>query len=293
MAEFMDLVSAEFLEKICASQLEFEGAKAPERFIGVFFDLYRIELFKDGLDLILTKLQDKNLKFEIRITRGWDTNIGCFLTEHKSFYDKTLGKILRKAELKIILRKLSYNVLAHEMAHALEFESGINLGEEFRQAIGLDMKDRQPSMITLKAEIKRLMFEALKSYPPHQFLSELFARYFELLSISRNVCAQGEFSTADVMDFFANTTNFIKNIFNPQIKAKINLKIAATTSEIAKKVSLLEPKQTFQERVESFHGKSQNPQNKLWSKSTRSNSMWQSGWQQYQQQLESSNKEKK
>ncbi len=263
-----------FIKDICQPQLEFEGLDNLNKFSKTFSDLYRIELFKDGLDLILTKLQEKHLKFEVRITKGWDTNLGCFLTEQKSFYDKTLGKFLHRSAPKIILRNLSHNLMAHEMAHALEFESGINLGEEFRKCIGFDMKDRSPKSITLKAEIKRLMVDALKSYKPEQFISELFARYFELLSTSRNVRSTGDFSTAEVMSFFENTTNFIDKIFNPKIRSKIDPKIAATTLEIAKQIKLEAPEQKFQERVESVQQKSGGS----WSKSTKSNAMWLNSW---------------
>lgn len=271
-----------FLKKIFASQLDFEGSDRSEKFLKSFFNLYRIELFKDGLDLILTKIKEKHLRFEIRITKGWDTNVGCFLTEKKNFYDKTLDKFFQKKSLKIILRQLSCNVMAHEMAHALEFESRINLGEEFRQAIGFDMKDRQPQILTLKAEVKRLMVEALKSYPPHQFLSELFARYFELLSVSRNVCEAGSFATSDVMDFFLNTTNFVEKIFNPKIQSKIDPEIAAMTSEIARQVKLSTPHQKFQEKVESFHTKSENSEKTAWSKNVKSNADWQKSWERHQ-----------
>jgi hypothetical protein len=269
----------EILKKIIAPQLQCEGVDASEKFTKLFCDLYRIELFKDGLDLILTKLQEKQIRFEIKIIKGWDTNVGCFLTEKKSFYDKTLGKFLHQNSPKIILRQMSYNVLAHEMAHALEFESGINLGEEFRVAIGLDMKGRNPQSITLQAEIKRLMVEALRSYPPHQFLSELFARYFELLSISRNVCAKGDFTTLEVMSFFENTTNFISKIFNQKIKLKIDQKISGLTNEIASQVKLAAPQQKFQENVESIQKKSAGS----WSKTVKSNANWQVGWKKYEE----------
>lgn len=269
----------DLLKKIIIPQLEFEGIEASEKFINLFADLYRVELFKDGLDLILTKLQENHLRFEVKITKGWDTNVGCFLTEKKTFYDQTLGKFLRKSGQKIILRKLAYNVMAHEMAHAWEFESGIDLGEDFRKAIGLDMKGRKPEIVTLNAEVKRLMVEALRAYPSHQFLSELFARYFELLSISRDVCAVGGFATADVMNFFANTTNFLRKIFNPKIRPKIDQKIAYKTIEIAKKIKLAEPKQKFQEKVESFHQKA-NQSNKIsWSNNVQSNASWFNSWQ--------------
>jgi hypothetical protein len=265
----------DFLRRIIIPQLNFEGADESEKFVKLFCNLYRIELFKDGLDLILTKLQQKHLFFEIKIIKGWDTNVGCFLTERQSIFNKTVGKFFEKKSLKIILRSMHYDVLAHEMAHAMEFESGLNLDEKFRQAIGFDMKDRQADILTLRGETKRLMVDALKAYPENQFLSELFARYFELLSISRNVISDGNFATSDVMGFFANTTNFIEKIFNPQIRGKVDPKIARETAKIVEEVRLKPLEKKFQERVESR----QKTSGGSFSKSVKSNAMWHDAWQ--------------
>jgi hypothetical protein len=272
-------MSKDFLKNIFLPQLEFEGVRNDDKFIEVFKDLYRIELFKDGLDLILTKVKQQHLKFEVKIIKGWDTNVGCFLTEKKSIVDKVAGKIFYNRNLKIILRQLSRNVMAHEMAHALEYESKINLGEDFRKAIGYDMKNREPQMITLKAEVKRLMVDALKSYKPEQFLSELFARYFELLSVSRDVQSRGDFSTKEVMEFFTNTTNFIVDIFNPQIKNKIDPEIAKFTTELTKLIKLEEPQEKFSQKVDSFHKRSTSS----WSKNVKSNANWQLGWKKFEE----------
>lgn len=264
-----------FLEDIFLPQLVFETNNDISQFVKIFSDLYRIDLFKDGLDLILTKVKEKNLKFEVKSEKGWDTNVGCFLVEKKSFYDKSIGKFFHQSTKKIILRSLALNVMAHEMAHALKFESGIDFGEEFRKAIGYDMKDREPSIITLKAEIKRLMIDALKSYPSSEILSELFARYFELLSISRDVCSVGSFATSDVTEFFINTTNFLRDIFNPQIRSKIDPQIAKQTIEIAKQVKISDS-HTFREKIE-FQGK----RSGSFAKSIKSNAVWQKGWEKY------------
>lgn len=271
-----------FLREICAPQIKAFNPNSIDKFTHSFADLYRIELFKDGLDLILTKLQERHLSFEITIMKDWDTNVGCFLTEQKSIYDKTLGKFLRKSAPKIILRQMTHNVLAHEMAHALEFESGVDLGQEFRQAVGFDMKNRQPQLMTLKGEVKRLMVDALKSYPQNQFISELFARYFELLSVSRNVSKNGDFMTSDVMEFYENTTNFVTQIFNPQIRSKIDPRIARETLKIAEEVKLVAPTQKFQEKVESLHANATG-EKRSWAKNTKSNAMWQAGWEKHQQ----------
>lgn len=269
----------EVLKNIFAKQVDFEGVADLDKFVKTFCQLYRIELFKDGLDLILTKLKEKDIKFEVRITKGWDTNLGCYLTEQSKVFTKVFGTFSTSLKKTIILRQMTCSLMAHEMAHALELESGINLGEEFRQCIGFDMKSREPQSVVLKGEIKRLMVDALKSYPPHQFISELFARYFELLSVSRNVRAAGDFTTSEVMEFFTNTTNFIERIFNPNIRGKIDSKIAAHTAEIVGQMRLESPEQKFQERVESFQKKSQGS----WTKEVKSNAMWQAGWQKYQE----------
>ncbi len=274
---------SDLVERIFIPQTNFEGSNRSEKLTKMFSDLYRIELFKDGLDLILTKLQEGHLRFEVKIIKGWDTNIGCFFTEQRGFFDKVAGKFFQKNGLKIILRGLSYNVLAHEMAHALDFESGIDLGEEFRKCIGYDMKDRNPDNLALKGEIKRVMVDGLKSYPESQFIGELFARYFELLSLSRNVQANGDFTTAEVMGFFANTTKFLEEIFNPKIRKKIDKKIAQETFEIAEMVKIEGPKHKFQDKVNSFHKREGIGGEKSWAQNTKSNSMWQNGWKKYQE----------
>lgn len=271
------------LEQIISPQLTFEGAENLEKFVRFYCDLYRIQIYKDGLDLILTKLKEKDLTFEVKIIKGWDTNVGCYLTEQSKIYNQFLGKFSRQVKKKIILRSFAHNVMAHEMAHALEFESGLNLGEEFRKCIGFDMKDRQADSLPLRAQIKRLMVEALKAYPSHQFISELFARYFELLSIARDVQGQGDFDTAQVMDFFSNTTNFVTKIFNARIQKMIDPEIAAITSKIAAQVQIEKPQKRFQDSVDSFYKKVDGPNGeRKWAKNVKSNAQYQVGWQQYQ-----------
>jgi hypothetical protein len=81
------------------------------------------------------------------------------------------------------------------------------------------------------------------------------------------------------MGFFENTTNYIKKIFNPQIRKQIDKEIAAETLEIAVRIKAEEPKIKFQEKVETFHKRSQNS----WSKNIKSNSGWEVGWQKYKE----------
>ncbi|MDA0902634.1 MAG: hypothetical protein O3B09_04425, partial [Proteobacteria bacterium] len=192
------------IEEILKKQLSFEGVDNSSTFTSLFTRLYNIALFKDGLDLILTKCRENDLHFEVKLIKGWDTNVGCYLTEQNKVFNKLAGVFTDKLKHKIIIRSMLINVLAHEMAHALELESGLVLNEHFRTAIGYDMKGRQPSNFALKGQMERLMIEEVKPYPQHQIISELFARYFELLSVSRDVRKNGDFLTQDVTEFFLN-----------------------------------------------------------------------------------------
>ena len=144
--------------------------------------------------------------------------------------------------------------MAHEMGHCVASESGLVLNEDFRTAIGFDMKNRKPESVVLAAETQRLMIDALKSYPADKIISELFARYFELLSTSRDVEPNGSFLTAQVMDFFVNTTKWIGQVFNPHIQSQIDKDIAAFTADLVANKNFKTEKK-FADAEKSFHKK--------------------------------------
>jgi hypothetical protein len=275
------------IEDILNKALKFEGSNESKKFSSQFSSLYGIELFKDGLDLILTKANEGNLIFEVKIIKGWDTNQGCYLSDKRKIYNKLLKTFTNKLSHKIIIRNFATNVLAHEMAHCLEVESDLTLNEDFRKAIGFDMKNRSPESLVLKAEIQRLMVDALKSYPSHQFISELFARYFELLSFSRDVNPSGHFLTSQIMNFFVNSSKWINEVFNKKIKGQINLQIANHTLNLIKNNDFKQEKK-FADNSKSFYKKITSDDKKSWSSNTNSNSAWQKSWQKSQQNLEDS-----
>jgi hypothetical protein len=270
------------IEEILSKVLKFEGVNESKKFADQFVSLYGIGLYKDGLDLILTKAKQGNLVFEVKIVKGWDTNQGCYLSDKRKVYNKILKTFSHNLDHKIIIRNFAVNVLAHEMAHCLEVESGLVLNEDFRKAIGFDMKNRQPESVVLASEMQRLMVDALKSYPSYQFISELFARYFELLSTSRDVAAGGSFTTTQVTEFFINTSKWISEVFNPQIRSKIDQKIAAYTTNLIANNSFKTEKK-FADNSKSFHKKIDSGGQKSWSKNVNSNAAWQESWQKHQE----------
>lgn len=269
------------IEEILNKVLKFEGINESKKFVSQFTSLYGLSLYKDGLDLILTKANQGNLTFEVKIIKGWDTNQGCYLSDQRRIYNKFLKTFTRNLNHKIIIRNFATNVLAHEMAHCLEVESGLVLNEEFRKAIGLDMKDRQPESVVLKAEMQRLMIDALKTYPAYQFISELFARFFELLSISRDVNPNGVFPTSQAVEFFANSSKWVMEVFNQQIQGKIDRQIANYTSDFIKNNSFKQEKK-FADNTKSFYKKN-DIDGKSWSNNTKSNLAWQQSWQKHKE----------
>ena len=80
------------------------------------------------------------------------------------------------------------------------------------------------------------------------------------------------------MDFFVNTTKFIKEIFNPQIQKITNQAIAQQTLEIVKNVKLTTPTLEFSKQFESRAQK-----NTSFAKSIKSNASWQASWQKTQE----------
>jgi hypothetical protein len=273
------------IKNILKQQTIFEGAENLEKFHAIFTSLYNIHLFKPGLDLVLTRMQSGDLQFEIKIIKGWDTNVGCHTTEQTKVFNKILNVFVTKLKHKVTIRNLLVNVVAHEMAHALEAEGGIVLNEDFRKAIGFDMKDRKPQNLALAGAINHLMVEDTKSYASNQIISELFSRYFELLSLSRDVQTHGDFLTKDVMDFFSNTTRWIDQVFNARIKAKVDIAIANHSAKlIEEKAFKQEPK--FAHKVESFYKKVDEKGQKTWGANVKSNAAWQKSWQKHEATIE-------
>ena len=83
------------------------------------------------------------------------------------------------------------------------------------------------------------------------------------------------------MNYFANTTKFIAEILNPQIKKQINQNISIKTLEIAKNIKISNPQTNFSQKTESFHKRVDNNGKKSWSQNTKSNNMYQQGWNKY------------
>lgn len=254
-------------------QTHFEGVDQYNLFLKKFLNLYHIPFYKDGLDLILSKIFLKQVNFEIKIIKNWDTNVGCYLTEKKKVYNKIIGAFTNILDHRIIIRQLSENVLAHEIAHFVEIESQISLDNNFKKAIITDLRNNSTGNIALKAEIKRIFIDQVKQYPENQIISEFFARFFEIYALSKEILPKSAFTINEVDDYFINSKNWIKNNFYTKIKSKIDQNITKISFDLINNPNFKE-NHKFTDRTNSFYTKEDNSGKTSWSANVKSNSDW-------------------
>lgn len=273
------------IEDILRQATSFEGSSEITKFSEIFQLLYKSPLLKPSLDFSLTQVNKKHLRFEIKIIKNWDTNSGCYLSDQRSFYNKFIGSWVHKSYNKIILRTLLPSLIAHEMAHGVEIESGINFDDQFRQAIGFDMKNKTPKNPAFAGKFHRIFIDGIKTYPKYQIISELFARFFEILAESRPISKNSAFTEEEVKDFFLNSWNWVENFLNPLMKPKINSKI----SNYSAKLDTDSMQEKFTHKTQSFFKKVDSKGNKSWSANVKSNADWQKSWEKYHKKNNNSN----
>ena len=198
-------------------------------------ELYKLPILKPGLDLILSEAEIGNITFELNIIDDLVQLKGCCLTHEKHIYHKIFKSFVKTYKHKIKLQKLNIGVLMHELAHALEKQGRINLSDGFDQAMKQDLSHIQNAAHTIRYAIDKIMYQDLKLYPEDQQSSELFARLFQMLAMSKEV---GHFDDAfqfrykDCREFFKNSIMWIESIFNESIEARVPDYIARQTERI-------------------------------------------------------------
>jgi len=250
------------------------------KFLYNFEQLYQIPILRPSLNLIVTKAKLGLINFKIEPVTLIKKIGGSCKTE--SLFHK-MGNIFSKKHT-ILIKNITPEIIMHELAHAIEKESGIDLNGDFRKALGFDMKNRQPSNIQLAKAVKIITFNELKKYKAKNYMAELFARYFELLAMSYEVGGWGkyQFHYADISKYFENTTNWIEQIFNELISKKIDKEILKWSDNL---VQNLKPYQ--KEWTEKFNSnvkdseKTNLSRRKNWAKKVGSLGKWENEWKKF------------
>lgn len=231
------------------------------QFIEVIERIYQYELFKPMMDLSST------LCFESRLQ---------FIIEPKEFYMLDEGNCVTieafgntKKKYRITIRKIKADVIIHEIGHMIEKESDTSLDTSFNKAIVADIKNLKTGNISLQSAINDIMISQVAPYPNSQKGSELFTRYFQLLSMSKEVAgfaAEYGYTIAEVYKAFPLLEAWLWDHFYSSMIAKINIDIAKNSTNYIKPISDIKHKWAGEKVTSSHAGR---PQPK-WSANVKS-----------------------
>ena len=149
----VDIVSKQTTSK-------FSGDK--ERFLKKFQQLYHLEILHPSLNLIVSKCKNNQVNFVIEPLKNWDRCVGHCQT--KGFFGKIGDMFSRKLTHIINIKTVECDIIMHEMAHAVEKSSGIDLNGDFRKVLGNDMRNRFSNNLQVAYAVENVMKNELKSY---------------------------------------------------------------------------------------------------------------------------------
>jgi len=229
------------------------NSKMLKQFMLMIEHLYQYDIFKPILDLTATKISEKFLSFKLHNQKFFDLDEGNCKTIYGDSINKLFNKIRTKNKYQITIKKLSYAVTIHEIAHMIEKEAQINLGE-FMDVIMSDLNLKSTS-IGLKNVIEQIFIIELKAYPENQKASEFFARYFQSLCLAKEISglsATNGYGLEQVLSYFNKTTKWMKNNYNPTIIALTDAEISNISLQFLKKIDEIKHKWSEQ-KTSSIH----------------------------------------
>ena len=259
----VDIVSKQTTSK-------FSGDK--ERFLKKFQQLYHLEILHPSLNLIVSKCKNSQVKFVIEPLKNWDRCVGHCQT--KGFFGKIGDMFSRNLTHTINIKTVEHDIIMHEMAHAVEKTSGIDLNGDFRKVLGNDMRNRFSHNLQVASAVENVMKNELKSYKLNNIMEELFARYFEMLAMSYEVggFSRYQFKYNDIVNYFENTTLWVKEYFNPLISKLIDGEVGKAGKIFAEN---LEPyNKSWADDAKSTHYNYDENGKKNWASGTKSTNRW-------------------
>lgn len=249
---------------------KFSGDK--EKFLKKFEQLYHLEILRPSLNLIVSKCKNRQANFVVEPLKNWDRCVGHCQT--KGFFER-IGDIFSKNLTHTInIKTIECGIIMHEIAHAIEKTSLIDLNGDFRKVLGLDMNGKRSSNLQVVSMVENIMKNELKSYKLHNIMEEFFARYFEMLAMSYEVdgFAKYQFKYEDIIFYFQNTTLWVQSYFNPLILKLIDSEVER---ESKKFVETLQPyKKNWGDNVKDTHYNFDESGKKNWASGTKSTNRW-------------------
>ncbi len=224
--------------------------------IEIMQSIYKYELFKPIMDISATLAKEGRLKFIAEPKEFYMLDEGNCVTIEGGAFDRFSNIFRSSKKYTITIKKLSYDVVVHEIGHMVEKESGIPLDAAFRKAIYDDISVKHSHNVSLNAAIKQVMVDEVAPYEDSHKLSELFTRFFQLLAMSKQVsgfAAQYGYKVEDIYVAFPNFTKWLGDVLYPNLIKRIDPQIAQSSQAYIIPIEHIKH-EWAKERVRSVHG---------------------------------------
>lgn len=238
-----------------------------EDFIDIIKKLYQYELLKPIMDFITTVCQDQRLTLHIAPKAFYELDEGnCVTTQQliRGSNRKTYKEYI------ITIKKVTADVVVHEVGHMLEQETNVNLASGFNQAIIEDIKNlKAVGNQSLASAIAEVMIKQVSAYTPPHRASELFTRYFQLIAMAKEISGKAAtygYMVLDVYRAFPKVENWLWDYFYPQMVSLISPQIALTSQQYIKPIEEIKH-HWAKEAVKPMH---RQPGQSKWMKSVKS-----------------------
>ena len=238
-----------------------------DRFILMIKHLYQFAIFQPILDLAATKILEGHLAFEIHDQRFFDLDEGNCKTIYGNTINQLWNKVRAHNNYLITIKKLSYDVIIHEVSHMIEKELDFNLSEFV--AVLKNNLAMPNNSIAIKKTIEQIMILEVNNYKENQRSSELFARYFQILCMSKEVSGlsiQTGYSLDQIIQHFESITQWVNTKLNTPFRSIIHPFISNYSCEFIQNLKDVNHKWSEQ-KVNPIHRASGE---KKWSKAVSS-----------------------
>lgn len=229
------------------------------QFCATIAHLYQFRLLKDIMDFTTTKVQQGYLQFIVQEEKFFDLDEGnCRTFSAPSVFGAMLNRFKNNKHYIISIKKITTDVIMHEMAHMVEQELGRSFDPlAFMQIITGDIKNAESNTgnVSLLEAVKSIMITEVNRYPDSQKTSELFARYFQMLASAHDVVRYGtaySYSIDDMEKVFRNTGEYMALLLQSFYRTTEYYSIKAMSEKYIKNPSDIAHRWSEQ-KIHSFH----------------------------------------
>jgi hypothetical protein len=242
-----------------------------ERFVPLFLRLLAEPFLTPLLGCILSGASENRITFQLpKPNAQYHPTEGHCETVAVPLLAGLLQKITPIFKHKIEIRRLIPEVLIHEIAHAIEREAHLVLKDAFLPALTKDLSQLHHAPFPLKQVVNTIMNRELGSYPKAHHEHELFARFYQLSAMSREIAGQNATSGLSILhirESFLHVMQWHNNILIPILAQKTSPFISQLIDQHLRKNAHSPLASGWNETIRPRHSQQQGPK---WRNSTRS-----------------------